>query len=201
MDYTNYTLKLIVPYSYIIFKDIILLYNNMKIENKNDLLLKSLLIFYKKNTNMKILYNYVSKSASISLRIFDFLCTKYIKNKSVIYYIEKNNKRIPFNLSVAYKAQLKAYSKLQFDPFKRHDRIDILCNLSPTGKLTTTVGQLNFFKFAIDNKLIDWIEVKENLTKIEAAISSDTKSNKLTKEKTKRMTTSTNNFKITVTFK
>ena len=172
----------------------------MKIENKNDLLLKSLLTFYKKNSNMKILYNYVSKTTPISLRIFDFLCTKYIKNRNVIYYNEKNGKKVPFNLNVAYKAQLKAYSKLQFDPFKRHDRIEIPCSMSDDGKLKTTVGQLNFFRFAIENGLIQWIENQDNLKKVEAAICADTK-NKNNKEKTKKITTSTNNLKITVTFK
>lgn len=172
----------------------------MKIENKNDLLLKSLTTFYKKPSNMKVLHSYVSKSSPISLRIFDFLCTKYIKNRNVIYYIEKGGKKTSFNLNVAYKAQLKAYSKLQFDPFKRHDRIEIQCPLSADGKLTTTVGQLNFFRFAIENSLIQWIENPDNLKKVETAISSDTKT-KNTKEKTKKITTSTNNLKITVTFK
>ena len=109
--------------------------SNNKIENKSEMLLKSLLIFYKKSQNMKKLYYYLSKDSKISLRIFDFLCTKYIKTNNVIYYIEKNGRKIPFNLNVAYKAQLKAYSKLQFDPFKRHERIDIECNLSPNKKL------------------------------------------------------------------
>ena len=171
----------------------------MKIENKNDLLLKSLINFYKKPQYMKTFYNYVSKNAKISLRIFDFLCTKYIKNRNVIYYNEKNGKKVLFNLGVAYKAQLKAYSKLQFDPFKRHDRIEIQCSLTPEGTLTTTIGQMNFFKFAIENKLIEWIENKENLSKIEKAIAQDTKSKP--KDKQKKMTTSKNNYKITVTFK
>ena len=172
----------------------------MKIENKNDILLKSLLTFYKKNANMKIFYNYVSKKSNISLRIFDFLCTKYIKNRNVIYYIDNNSKKVPFNLNVAYKAQLKAYSKLQFDPFKRHKRLDIDCDLSPTKKLTTTIGQLNFFKFAIENHLVNWIEKKENLQKVEKAMSLESKDN-TNKLKPKKITTSKNNFKITVTFK
>ena len=171
----------------------------MKIENKNDLLLKSLLLFYKKSSNMKTLYNYVTKKSNISLRIFDYLCTKYIKNRNVIYYIDSNSKKIPFNLNVAYKAQLKAYSKLQFDPFKRHKRLDIDCELSPNKKLTTTVGQLNFFKFAIENNLVNWIEKKENLQKVEKAMLIESKDN--LKQKPKKITTSKNNFKITVTFK
>lgn len=174
----------------------------MKIQNKNNILLTSLLDYYKKGHNMKIFYNIVSKQSDISLRVFDFLCTKYVKNRNVIYYIEKGQKQIPFNLSVAYKAQLKAYSKLQFDPFKRHDRIEIQCSLSPTGKLITTVGQLNFFKFAIDNKLIHWIEQPENLKKVEKEISLDTKNKSAPdKKQMKKVTTSKNNFHITVTFK
>ena len=169
-------------------------------ENKNDLLLKSLLGFYKKSQNMKTLFKYVSKSSSVSLRVFDFLCTKYIKDKNVIYYVEKNNgKKVPFNLSVAYKAQLKAYSKLQFDPFKRHNRIEIKCSHCPEGKLTTTIGQLNFFKFAIENKLIEWIEVPDNFMKIEKAISGDTTSKG--DKQIKKLISSTSNLHITVTFK
>ena len=175
----------------------------MKIENKNDLLLTSLLKFYKKTNNMKILHKYISKNSSVSLRVFDFLCTKYVKNKNVIYYIEKNGKRIPFNLNVSYKAQLKAYSKLQFDPFKRHDRIEINCSLCKDGKLITTIGQLNFFKFAIENKLTDWIEVPENFKKIENEISIDTnlKQKDFGRKISKKMISSTSNLHITVTFK
>ena len=134
----------------------------MKVENKNDILLKSLLEFYKNKSHMKTLYSYVEQKNKISLRIFDFLCTKYVKNNNVIFYIEKNKKKIPFNLSTAYKSQLKAYSKLQFDPFKRHDRIEINCYHCEKGKLTTTIGQMNFFRFAIENKLIEWLEKKDN---------------------------------------
>lgn len=173
----------------------------MKLENKNDLLLMSLLKFYKKSQNMKILHKYVSKSSPISLRVFDFLCTKYIKNKNVIYFIEKNGKKIPFNLSVAYKSQLKAYSKLQFDPFKRHDRIEVNCVQCKEGKMTTTVGQLNFFKFAIENKLTDWIEVPENFKKVEREISQDTHSKNKNIKQSKKMISSTSNLHITVTFK
>lgn len=173
----------------------------MKILNKTELLLASLLKFYEKPKNMKTLYKYVSKSSPISLRVFDFLCTKYIKNKNVIYYVEKNNKKNPFNLSVAYKSQLKAYSKLQFDPFKRHERIEINCPYSDNNKLVTTIGQLNFFKFAIENKLTDWIEVPENFKKVEKEISQDTNSKQKSTKQSKKMISSTSNLHITVTFK
>ena len=113
-------------------------------------------------------------------------------------HITKRKKEVPFNLSVAYKAQLKAYSKRQFDPFKRHERIEIPCSKSPDGVLVTTIGQMNFFKFAIENKLIEWLEEKNNLMKVENQINSDLKSNNKTKQK---HVASTSNYKITVTFK
>ena len=64
---------------------------------------------------------------------------------------------------VDYKLKLKAYSKKRFDPFCRWDRISI-----PYKKDTcieTTIGQLNFFKWALENKVIDYIE--ENYEVIE----------------------------------
>ena len=63
-----------------------------------------------------------------------------------------------------YKLKLKAYSKRRFDPFCRWDRIKM-----PFGNkeysIETTIGQLNFFKWAIENKIIRYIE--ENYSVIE----------------------------------
>ena len=54
-----------------------------------------------------------------------------------------------------YKNQLKAYSKKQFDPFCRRERISF--NDINNNEIITTVGQLNFFKWAIENKIIEYI--------------------------------------------
>ena len=53
-----------------------------------------------------------------------------------------------------YKSQLKSYSKKKFDPFCRRDRINFNCN---DIDIETTMGQLNFFKWAIDNMIIEYI--------------------------------------------
>jgi hypothetical protein len=51
---------------------------------------------------------------------------------------------------------LKAYSKKRFDPFCRWDRISIPYT---SGKfIETTIGQLNFFKWALENQVINYIE-------------------------------------------
>jgi len=66
-----------------------------------------------------------------------------------------------FNVYQSYKAQLKAYSKKRFDPFCRRERTLFTCGDT---SLETTIGQLNFFKWAIANLVIDYIEIhKEDI--------------------------------------
>ena len=55
-----------------------------------------------------------------------------------------------------YKGQLKAYSKRNFDPFCRRNRIRFYYD--DTSYFITTVGQLNFFKWAFENHIIDIIQ-------------------------------------------
>jgi hypothetical protein len=59
--------------------------------------------------------------------------------------------------------KLKAYSKKRFDPFCRWDRITIPYN--DGAFIQTTIGQLNFFKWAIENDVVHYIE--ENYQTIE----------------------------------
>jgi hypothetical protein len=174
----------------------------MPIENKQDLLLKSLKDYYKNSSCLKKLVNVLGKSSHISLRVIDYLCTNYGKHNDIVYYV--GQKKTPFNLYLDYRAQLKAYSKLQFDPFKRHNRINIQVptNVIKSGKLETTVAQLNFFKWAIDNKIIEFLEDPKNLKKIESNMNQN--QGKLTvADKTKsvfRSSTKRHNLTVTVTF-
>ena len=57
---------------------------------------------------------------------------------------------------VDYKLKLKAYSKRRFDPFCRWDRITI--PYSNGTFIQTTIGQLNFFKWALENGVVSYIE-------------------------------------------
>ena len=58
-----------------------------------------------------------------------------------------------------YKAQLKSYKKKNFDPFRRDRKFYYSYDqLDDTKKVLTTLGQLNFFKWAISNKIIDYVE-------------------------------------------
>jgi CRISPR/Cas system CMR-associated protein Cmr1 (group 7 of RAMP superfamily) len=62
-----------------------------------------------------------------------------------------------------YRSQLKAFKKLQFDPFRRRDRI--IFHYNDNDCLHTTIGQLNFFRWAIENDIIE--QIKTDFTNIE----------------------------------
>ena len=132
-----------------------------------DLLMNKLKEFYKNEEHIDTLINIVSGNSEIALRDIDWLCTNYSKKYNVIYNIkeEKNdeiiNKR--FILYINYRSQLKAYTKEFFDPFCRRDRIEFFYNDNES--IITTVGQLNFFRWALENEIISYI--KDNLDKIE----------------------------------
>jgi len=59
-----------------------------------------------------------------------------------------------FNVFYSYKSQLKSFSKRNFDPFCRRNRVDFMCN---DVKVSTTIGQLNFFRWAINNLVVEYI--------------------------------------------
>jgi hypothetical protein len=132
-----------------------------KIECKQDLLMNTLTSFFKNNINVKQLLPIINGQSDISLRVLDWFITNYSKKNFVSYKVKK--KEIQFRVHKDYKSQLKAYSKKQFDPFCRRDRI--LFYYDNTEYIVTTVGQLNFFRWAIENEIIEYIEC--NLNEIE----------------------------------
>ena len=129
---------------------------------QNSLLLDKLMTFYTNKTNMEKMLSIINGTTKISLRIVDWFATNYAKKHWVVYNIEEKNKR--FIVYNDYKLHLKAYSKRRFDPFCRWERIDIPYHNNTY--IQTTLGQLNFFKWALENKVIDYIE--ENYKDIEA---------------------------------
>ena len=71
-----------------------------------------------------------------------------------------------FIVYLNYKSQLKAYSKKQFDPFCRRERIVFYYDkMDNTKFIRTTVGQLNFFRWTIQNNILDYIS--KNIKSIE----------------------------------
>ena len=139
---------------------------NATYTTQNDLLLKNLLIFYQTdidekynpNNNLDKMLKIITGESKISLRIVDWFATNYAKKYYTLYTIEQTHDNITrrFKVYDDYKLKLKAYSKKRFDPFCRWDRISIPYT---NGKfIETTIGQLNFFKWALENKVVDYIE-------------------------------------------
>ena len=128
---------------------------------QNDLLLNNLLTFYKDDIHMSKMLGIINGQSKISLRIIDWFATNYAKKFYTVYQLHGSSNR--FKVYNDYKLKLKAYSKKRFDPFCRWDRITI--PYKENCHIQTTIGQLNFFKWAIENNVIDYIE--ENYLSIE----------------------------------
>jgi len=130
---------------------------------QNDLLLNNLMEFYKDEYNISKMLKIITGESKISLRIVDWFATNYAKKYYTLYDIEVNENIRRFKVYFDYKLKLKAYSKKRFDPFCRWDRISIPYKNGTF--IETTIGQLNFFKWALENKVINYIE--ENYADIE----------------------------------
>ena len=134
---------------------------NSNYTTQNNLLLTNLLKFYEEGNNMDFMLRIINGESRISLRIIDWFATNYAKKYYTVYTIPDSDRR--FKVYVDYKLKLKAYSKKRFDPFCRWERITVPYK---DGKyIQTTIGQLNFFKWALENNVIRYIE--ENYANIE----------------------------------
>lgn len=138
---------------------------------QNELILSNLKEFYVSNKSyLEKMLNIITGETKMSLRIVDWFTTNYSKKYFTVYNL--NGER--FKVYTDYKLKLKAYSKKRFDPFCRWDRIQI--PFTPDTFIETTIGQLNFFKWAIENKVLEYIE--ENYDAIENDMNSRNSANK-----------------------
>ncbi len=153
------------------------MYRSNKIHTQNDLLLHNLMEFFNIPDNVNTMINIINGESRTSLRIVDWFVTNYAKKYYTIYNIESTtqpNSSQRFKVYNEYKLKLKAYQKKRFDPFCRWDRITIPYN--ETQCMETTIGQLNFFKWAIENKVIDYIQ--QNHDVIETDMNSNNSTSK-----------------------
>ena len=151
--------------------------------SKEELLKIKLIEFYKDPLNLNILLPIILQKTKISLRSLDWFVTNYCKKYNINYLISENRLYFPFK---SYKSQLKAYSKKFCDPFCRRERVifdyenNVIINFDSTIKLghknyiITTIGQLNFFKFAIQDNIIDY--AIQHIEEIEQDMNSTLKS-------------------------
>jgi hypothetical protein len=128
--------------------------NIRKIPCRRELLIRSLQKFYSSRTDMSSIIKLLQGQGDISLRVMDWFVTNYSKKHNVTYLL--NNQE--FSVYLNYKSQLKAFSKKLFDPFCRRERIEFqIEGISP---FITTVGQLNFFRWALEKDIFPYIRAK-----------------------------------------
>lgn len=123
--------------------------------SQNDILLNKLMDFYYEDGRLNRMLSIINGSSKISLRIVDWFSTNYSKKNFTMY---DTNKSPRFKVYEDYKLKLKAYSKKRFDPFCRWDRIQVPIERGSQYCFETTIGQMNFFKWALENQIIDYIE-------------------------------------------
>jgi hypothetical protein len=109
--------------------------------------------FYKDDVILKKMLSIVTGESKVSLRIVDWFATNYAKK---YYTLLQHDDGKRFKVYFDYKLKLKAYSKKRFDPFCRWERINM--PYKDGTSIETTIGQLNFFKWAIENGVVQYIE-------------------------------------------
>jgi hypothetical protein len=174
-------------------------------KSKESIILESLLNYFEKEEHKRIMIPIVTETSNISLRILDWFVTNYSKEHT------KNIMKHPyfkdFDIYNSYKSQLKAYNKKLFDPFCRlhnNKNINKFRFYHENSKfIITTTGQLNFFKWAIENKVIKYVEehysiIKKDLKEKEILKKSSSASSPTTTESEKEFNkkTSAENYLI-----
>lgn len=129
------------------------------IMDSNDIRFKTIRKFYKNKKSLTLFVEIVTgthEQKKLSLRMFDWVTTNYSKEYDVMYKLPEMDSL--FDLHNDYRSQLKAYTKKNFDPFCRTDKI--FFKYKKHGEMMsveTSFAQLNFFKWAISYKVVDYI--------------------------------------------
>lgn len=162
-----------------------------KIECKPELVISSLQRFYSTHPEIDKVLTYLTGDAPLSLRIIDWFVTKYSRKNFVHYYLNGHD----FLVYLSYKGQLKAYSKQYFDPNCRRERI--MFKIPGQDQFMTTIGKLNFFRWALESKILDYIEEHEE--EIRTGYNNYLKDTTQTQKRAKNNTASSTDTNITNT--
>jgi hypothetical protein len=128
-----------------------------RIQGKQDFIVRWLQEFYNQPGRLAEILPILTGTSPVSLRLIDWFVTNYSKKFNVSYpLVDEAGSTRQFMVHFHYKRELKAYSKRLFDPFCRRERISFqIRGQAPIEE--TTVGQLNFFRWAIEMGVIRYI--------------------------------------------
>lgn len=130
-----------------------------RVQCKQELIVAWLQEFFTNPGQLEAILPILQGKSDISLRLIDWFVTNYAKKNNISYILNQRQFLVYFH----YKRELKAYSKRLFDPFCRRERISFQSRGHEA--FVTTVGQLNFFRWALEKDILTFI--KGNLEAIE----------------------------------
>ena len=115
--------------------------------------------FYNKCSEYELtrMVSIINGKYEVSLRFLNWFITRYCKLYKVMFDINNNLVQCDnYNVNIGYKAQLKSFKKKFFDPFRRKKKF--MFTKAPI-EIITTIGQLNFFKWAISYDIINYVTI------------------------------------------
>ena len=124
-----------------------------------NLLYQDLISFYQRDYHYKLLLSFVHpdwNKRNVSLRLVEWFVVHYAKQYNISFTLANNTDYII--VFHEYQNYIKGLKKSRFDPFCRgKDRFVFRphYHLSP---ITTTIGQLMFFKWAIQRGILNYIQ-------------------------------------------
>ena len=140
---------------------------NFKNLQSDNIIVPSIKKFYSNHYNAQKFIDLRVFDQRLSLRLFNWFCVNYSKKNNIYYKIKTNNKTEIFNVYHSYKLHLKTYKKKLFDPINRGEQI-IISYQSPAYhnndiiEISTSLCQLNFFKWIIENMLFVYVDKHYN---------------------------------------
>lgn len=133
---------------------------------KLNLLMFSLVNYYSNQDKfINEIKDIIDQKSVISLRILDWFITNYSKKYKTVVLNEKDEK---VDVYMNYKLMLKSFSKGNFDPFCRKNKIFFEYAEDSEGNakgIETSCGQLCFFRWCFQNNILEY--VKKNFDNIE----------------------------------
>jgi hypothetical protein len=168
---------------------------------ENNILLNQLQKFYENEKNINTLFKILnhnnickkSNQMKISLRLIDWFVTNYCKKNKIIIEKKSKSKREFINIYNSYKSNLRAFSKQLFDPFRRKNEIFLNYSIKNKIKISfsfkqntssnnnyikTTIGQINFFKWVIENNIYEYIRINKKIIENDMVFSQKENNNK-----------------------
>ena len=111
----------------------------------------------------------LERKSYMSLRLIEYFVMKYSRRHHSCAMVEQNGVRRFSFFYAEYKSFLLSYPKKLFDPFRRNDNS---LALDFNGRqVQTSIGQLNFFKWAVHHGVLDYI--REHLQHIQDEMKRD----------------------------